>query len=301
MTRRIARWATGIVLAAGLVGPTSQVSAQSGGGSNGNLDGFTVEGKGVIGIKPNRLEIDVEVSAASEMSSDVIVKYRDAKKRLQDAFTNLKMTNITVEEKALNVDQKSQAFNPYMMDTPPAKRGKIELQLTRKLVVRCDKIRDLDEEALLQLVAKLLDVAQDAGAKVGNATNMMMVYYYGTPMGDDGLIRFILDDFEAAEEKAYQLAVVDARSHATRLAQLNGLDLGPVLGVRELAIPGVNSQSPDQSPYYYRRGGKSDTDEKMPKKQITAAKFHEIPVRVELQVRYAAGPASKTPARQGGQ
>ena len=238
------------------------------------------------------------MSASSEMSADVIVKYRDAKKRLVDALANLKMENVAVEERALTVDQKGQAFNPYTMDTPPVRRGKIEVQLTRKLVIRSDKIRDLDEPGLLQLVSKLLDAAQDAGAKVGNPGNPMMAYYYGTPMGDNGLIRFILDDFDGVEDKAYQAAVADARAHAARLAQLNGVELGPVLGVRELLIPGTTVQN--QTISLYGRGG-AEPDEKSPKKQLTSARFQEIPVRVELQVRYTAGPAKAAAPRQGGQ
>ena len=47
-----------------------------------NIDGFAVAGKGTAAAKPNRLEIELEVSAASELTADAIVKYRDAKKRL---------------------------------------------------------------------------------------------------------------------------------------------------------------------------------------------------------------------------
>src|SRR5271157_1132545 len=69
------------------------------GGTQANIDGFAVVGKGTAAAKPNRMEIDLEVSAASELSADAIVKYRDAKKRLQDAFSTLKMSHVAVEEK----------------------------------------------------------------------------------------------------------------------------------------------------------------------------------------------------------
>ena len=118
------------------------------GGTQSNIDGFAVVGKGTAATKPNRLEIDLEVSAASELSADAIVKYRDAKKRLQDAFSTLKMSNVAVEERGLLVDQKGQAFNPYYMDMPPARKGKVEVQLKRKLVVSVSNIRSMDEEAL---------------------------------------------------------------------------------------------------------------------------------------------------------
>ena len=38
----------------------------------------------------------------------------------------------------------------------PNQRTKTEVEISRKLVVKCAKIRDLEEDALLQLVAKLL-------------------------------------------------------------------------------------------------------------------------------------------------
>src|SRR5262249_54978551 len=137
------------------------------GGTQPNIDGFAVVGKGTAAAKPNRLEIELEVSASSELTADAIVKYRDARKRIQDAFSTLKIKDVAVEERGLLVDQKGQAFNPYYMDMPPARKGKVEVQLRRKFVVSVSNIRSMDEEALLQLVAKLLDVAQDAGGKVG--------------------------------------------------------------------------------------------------------------------------------------
>ena len=39
-----------------------------------NIEGFTVAGKGSVSAKPNRLEIDLEVTAASELTADAIVK-----------------------------------------------------------------------------------------------------------------------------------------------------------------------------------------------------------------------------------
>jgi uncharacterized protein YggE len=278
-------------------GPPARAQLPGFGGGSTNLEGFTVAGKGAVGARPNRLEIDLEVSAASEMTSDVIVKYRDAKKRIQDAFTTLKMGNVTVEERALLVDKKGQVFNPYMMDMPPATRGKVEVQLTRKLVINCVNIRDLDEEALLQLVAKLLDVAQDAGGKVGGSSDFNP-YYWRMPT-NTGLVRFVLDDFDALQEKAYEAAIADARARAVRLARLSGVELGPVAGVREVFTPGEKASAP-MSPYYYDIGTQN-SDEEMPRKRLEATRFHEIPIKVELQVRFASAQPLKAHGRDGGQ
>ena len=220
------------------------------------------------------MEIELDVTAASELTADAIVKYRDAKKRLQEAFAALKLANVSVEERGLLVDQKGQAYNPYMfMDSGPSRKGKIEVQLSRKLVVTCINLRTMDEEAVLQLVARLLDVAQDAGGKIGGQSDVNPYMYRYNPQSTSGLVRFVLDDFEAIQEKAYQAAVDDARARAGRLARLSGLELGRVAGVREVSVPGEKAQ------------GEAAGDE-MPRKRLESSRFGEIPVKVELQVRF---------------
>jgi len=253
-------------------------------GPQANIDGFAVIGKGTAVAMPNRLEIELEVSASSELSADAIVKYRDAKKRLQDAFATLKMSNVAVEERGLLVDQKGQAYNPYYMDMPPARKGKVEVQLRRKLVVSVSNLRSMDEEALLQLVAKLLDVAQDAGGNDGGGSDAMPYYYYR--FGNEGskLVRFILDDYDSLQEKAYGEAIVDARAKAGRLAKLSGVELGRIVGIREVLVSGEKSSAAMMAFYYGVPAGSND--EEVPRKRLESSRFQEIPVRVELHVRF---------------
>lgn len=246
--------------------------------SAGNIEGFTVTGKGSVSAKPNRLEIDLEVSAASELTADAIVKYRDTKRRLQEAFVALKLANIAVEERGLLVDQKGAQMNPYFFDVQPNRRSKAEVQLTRKLIVKCSDIRKLDEEALLQLVAKLLDVAQDAGGKVGGQ-NEFNPYYYDRFNRNDGLVRFILDDYDKLEEEAYGKAVADAEARARRLAKLSHVKLGAVTAVREASSPG------DRVTGMGMGMGQGDEEEQH-HKRLESSRFQEIPVRVELVVRF---------------
>jgi uncharacterized protein YggE len=287
---RVKIWAAVLSVTVLHAGPSARAQFFQSGGSatsaaSDNIDGFTVAGKGAASAKPNRLEIDLEVTAASELSADAIVKYRDAKKRLQEAFAALKLSNVTVEERGLLVDQKGATFNPYYMDSAPSRKTRIEVQLTRKLVVTCTNLRSMDEEAILQLVAKLLDVAQDAGGKVGGGQQDFSSYYfYGyNRQSTSGLVRFILDDFASLQEQAYQNAVADARARAVRLAKLSGVELGRVAGVREVYVPGERAGS----------------DDEMPKKRLESSKFQEIPVRVELQVRFETAAAPKAKGRDG--
>ena len=259
-----------------LLGTSQTASAQYFGGfpqqaaNSGNIEGFTVTGKGTVFAKPNRFEIELDISAASELTADAIVKYRDAKKRIEEAFAALKLENVAVEERGLNVGQKGAEYNPYYFDYAPSRKSKVEVELTRGLVVKCSDIRKLDEEALLQLVAKLLDVAQDAGGRVGAQNNNNYYYYRFGGSPTSGLVKFILDDFETIEEEAYEKAVADATARANRLAKLSKVKLGPVTAIRESA----SSQSMEPE------------DQTKAKKRLESSKFQEIPVKVDLTVRF---------------
>jgi uncharacterized protein len=237
-----------------------------------NIEGFTVVGKGSVAVKPDLAEVDLEVIASSELTADAIVKYRDAKKRIREAFVALKLGNVTIDERGLLVDQKGMMQSPYFFDYSPNTRTKTEVQLTRKLVVKAADIRKMDEETVLQLVGRLLDVAQDAGAKVGPQNNMNPYYYYRWGgNATTGLVRFVVEDFDKIQEEAYEKAIADARSRAERLARLSKVELGPIIAVRELMVPGDRI---------------ANAEEPQARKRLETAKFQEIPVRVELLVRF---------------
>jgi uncharacterized protein YggE len=247
-----------------------------------NIEGFTVAGKAYSTAKPNSVEIDLEVSAASELTADAIVKYRDAKKRIHDAFGALKLKNISIDERGLLVDQKGMMQNPYFWGGMPNTRSKTEVQLTRKLVVKATDIRSMDEESVLQLVGKLLDVAQDSGGKVGPQNNWNPYYYNPWQNMSNGLVRFVLEDFDKLQEEAYEKAIADARARAERLARLSKVELGPIVAVREIVVPAD-------------RVTMMGSDEEVPRKRLEVGRFQEIPIRVELLVRFSiqAKPSNK--------
>lgn len=253
-------------------------------GSITNIEGFTVAGKASLAAKPNSVEIDVEVSASSELTADAIVKYRDARRRLHEAFTALKLANVTVEERGLQVDQKGQQQNPYYWGGMQNNRTKTEVQLTRKLVVKASNLRKMDEEALMQLVGKLLDVAQDAGAKVGPQNENNYYYWRYNYQNQQGLVRFVLEDFDKLQDEAYEKAVADARGRAERLARLSHVELGPIVAIREIVVPGDRF---------------SNSDDEMPRKRLETSKFQEIPVKVELMVRFQVHSKPDGKARTG--
>ena len=221
------------------------------GGATANIEGFTVVGKGHLAAKPDLVEVDLNVVASSELTADAIVKYRDAKRRIREAFAALKLDNVSVEERGLLVDPKGARCRILIFfGYQPNTRNKTEVQLTRKLVVKAADIRKMDEEGVLQLVGRLLDVAQDAGAKVGPQNNMNSYYYYrwGGMNQTNGLVRFVVEDFAKVQEEAYEKAIADARARAQRLARLSKVELGPIVAVREIVVPGDRSTNTEDEP-----------------------------------------------------
>jgi len=261
-----------------------------------NIDGLTVIGKGTASAAPDLAEIDLNVSASAELTGDAIVKFRDAKKRILEAFEGLKLPNVSVEERGLLVDQKGATPNPYYIDYNASQKTKTEVQLSRKLVVKASGLRELDEDAALQLVGRLLDVAQDAGAQVGTTAseNLALRYMYGIGgAGAADLVRFVLEDAGKLQEQAYEKAVADAKERAERLARLSGVELGPVLAVREISAPVV----PSRLAIYgieLSEGGK----EEPVGQRLVSSKLGDIPIRVELQVRFAIHPAANEEGRE---
>ena len=263
-------------------------------GSGNNIEGFTVVGKSVLMAKPDVVEIDLSVSAGSELSADAIVKYRDARRKLRDAFVALKLGNVALEERGLRVDQKGEQYSPYFFGGMPNQRSKTEVQLSRKLVVRGTNLRKKDEEAVLQLVAKLLDVAQDAGGHVGPSQEESSYYYWRYDRMNNTLARFVVEDFDKLQEEAYEKAIADARSRAQRLARLSKVELGPVVAVQEIIVPGEGRS--EQMPYYRPQ----DDDSDRPRKRLETSKFQDIPVRVELLVRFGINNQAEPKGRTAG-
>jgi uncharacterized protein len=140
----------------------------------------------------------------------------------------------------------------------------------------------MDEDTVLQLVGKLLDVAQDSGGKVGPQNNWNPYYYNPWQNMQSGLVRFVLDDFDKLQEEAFEKAIADARARAVRLARLSKVELGPIVAVREVVVPSD------------RMMNMMGSDEEMPRKRLEVSRFQEIPIRVELLVRFSIVSKSNT-------
>jgi uncharacterized protein YggE len=162
---------------------------------------------------------------------------------------------------------------------------KSKTEVTCAIRLRLKGIQTLTPDQALDALGKALDAAADAGALLGPSANEInQMRYYGYARGQNfTMARFVLEDFDEHRDKAYQLAVADARERAERLAKLYGVKLGAVSGIQEIQSPGDAGAT--TQPYYYPMPPTSVvTDPKTP--QIASDALDDISVKVRLIVRF---------------
>jgi uncharacterized protein YggE len=285
-----------VLFGATLVRP-SAVLAQVYVGSNPyQASGITVSGTGETIGKPDVIEISMRAAANAELTADAIVKYRDAKRRILEAFDKLKLEQLEIEELNVSLSNQTSAEQMQMamrgmVDTTSAAKSKVEI--ASSLQLRLSGIKDQSIEQVMETVGKLLDTAKDSGAEVGpSAADINMAYRYGRQT-NSALVRFVVRDLDALREKAYQDAVTDARARAERLAKLNGVRVGEVIGVQETQVSGDNSGY-TTNPY----GQAVVSQDKLKDEKISSDAFAEIPFRVKLLVRFAIAPTETKTAQK---
>lgn len=249
--------------------------------------GITVSGSGEVRAKPNAVEFDLRTAGSAELTGDAIVKYRDAKRRTLEAFQKLKLKKLEIEEKGVGLSSVGAAGAPGMVafpGQPAAVKPQVEIARSMRVVLR--EIQDLSEEELMDTIGKILDTAHDSGATIGGASDtnaMMMARMYGQQMSSS-MATFVLENVTEAREQAYAQAMEQARARANRLATLADVKLGHVLSVQEQQVVS-SSDTSIQMQLMMAMYGMRDSSSK-DELRLTSDKFAEIPVRVNLQVRF---------------
>jgi uncharacterized protein len=286
-------WAAAVALV--LVFSAAPASAQYMQG-NSDAPGILVYGNGETVATPDLVEISLRANAAAELTADAIVKYRDTKRRTLEAFEKLDLKDkLEVRELGVSLADQTSAEQMQMMwrggmGNQPA--GKTKVEISSALQLRLSGIREMKPEQVMETVGKLLDTAKDSGATIGpTSAEMNMAWRYGQ-QPNSTLVRFILRDLNKLREEAYESAVEDARKRAQRLAKLNGVKLGEVLGAQEVQVSG-DEQQVVNTPWgqTITRGKKGSEPE------ISSEQFTEIPFHVKLLVRFAIQPGDAKTAR----
>lgn len=260
----------------------------------GHTPGVTVYGTGETIAKPDLVEISLRAVAAAELTGDAIIKYRDTKRRTLEAFDKLKLDKLHIEELGVSLsDQASvEAMQAMWRGGMQATTVKAKVEISSALQLRLSGIREMKPEQVMEIVGKLLDTAKDSGASIGpTPAEMNMAWRYGQ-QANSTLVRFIVRDLNKLREEAYENAVEDARKRAQRLAKLNGITLGDVLGVQEVQVSG-DDQQVVTTPW----GQTIPSSKKASEPEISSEQFADIPFRVKLLVRFSILPAEAKTAR----
>lgn len=279
-------------MSVGLLLLAPRASAQTA-SADPRTEGIAVQGIGERAAKPNQVEVDLQVAGAAELYGDALVKYRDVKRRTLESFEALKLDNLSIEERGVALARGDSAEAMQMMMRGQAPTSvKYKVELSSRLRIKLGGIAEMPAEQVLETLGKLLDTARDSGADVGpSAAEMNMAYRYGRQISGS-MSRFVLQDFEGLREEAYKAAIDDARARAERLASLNGLKLGRVLSVSEVAVSGDETSTQSQPSY---DGSPSRSGEPRRGARIETDLFADVPVRVRLMVRFAIeDPAADT-------
>jgi uncharacterized protein YggE len=267
------------------------VSSWSGG------DGISVSGTGTAAARPNLVEVDLQVVGKAELTSDALVKYRDAKKRVLDVLAKLNIDQLDISERAVSItvgnssEQQQRIINGMVQAG-----GKPEVNVSSTVRLTLKNAREIEPEELIKTIGRLLDVAQDAGVNVGpTAAEVMMAYRYGRQPENAAPVRFVLNDLAELREKAYEAAAVDAKARAARLANLHQKTLGPAISIQELAVGG-DSPAVTVVNAYPQNVQQSATETEGPR--IISSSLAEVPVQVKLLVRYSIVPPDQTTAQK---
>ncbi|HEV3023427.1 MAG TPA: SIMPL domain-containing protein [Pirellulales bacterium] len=264
--------------------------------------GITVSGTGEVLAQPTHVEIDLNASAAAELTGDAIQKYRDSLRRTTEAFKKLDMKGLKIEERELSFANSTPGGgNAMVMMAVPgggAPAAKPQVDITRSLRLVLAGIDKIEEAALMETIGTLLDTARDSGATVGqsSATNALLMQMMGRQATSTSMVTFVVDNASQQHEKAYQQAFAEAKSRATRLASLAGATLGKVVSIEEgvEAKDDASIQEQMVTAIYGIGGAKSKGGIR-----LTSDKYGDIPVRVTLRVRFALGDTDSSDKKGG--
>jgi len=249
--------------------------------------GITVVGRGAAEAGPTRVTITALVSAQAPVAGDAVVKYRDARRRAVDAIEGLEISGLSIEGEGFVLDstvnqQQMQAI--WQGQAPQQIEG--EVRVSEALRITIAGIEQMEEQALMDMLIRVLDTAKESGLTTGAAvTQRKRQVMYGQSI-DTALATFSVEDPAALRRQASEAAVADARAQAQRLAELTGVELG---AIEAITPQEASSDKQVNAIYVYGMGQEPDDRDQHSREQ-----FGSIEVQAALQVRFAirgeAGP-----------
>lgn len=258
-------------------------------GARGEEAGITVTGTAEVSAMPDLVEISVNVAGSGELTEDAIVTYESALKRTLEAFGELQIDGLEIQQQPLAIRPQgaAQANFGVLAATSggPQEAGATPVEVSRSLKLVLKGVNNLKDAELVAILGKLLDTAKDTGVRVSeSAESALISRMMGMGAPTAAGLTFVVQDAESLRQKAYEAALDQARNRAERLAKLAGAKLGRVLSIEEHeAAPSseLGMQAALISAIYGGLAkGTADT-------RLTSDKLGPIPLRVSLRVRFA--------------
>jgi hypothetical protein len=204
------------------------------------------------------------------------------------AFEALKLKNFAIDERGVSLAGGLDAaeLEQSLRQGGAAPAAKAQLQIARTLRLSLRGVQEMKEDALMETLGKIFDVAKDSGISLApSAEAQAVASRWGRPLTGAAPL-FVLDDITDLREQAYRKAIEDARARAARLAALSGVKLGPVQAVSETHVSGDDPAPPAQPYVYYYGYPQPNVAGDMRGPRVSSSTFVDIAIRVKLQVRF---------------
>ncbi|MCA9216057.1 MAG: SIMPL domain-containing protein [Planctomycetales bacterium] len=239
-----------------------------------------VTGTGRVPIKPDEIELQLDVAGSAQLASEALKKYNQALKQARDAFTGLKMANL--EFKPLGVSVKQIGQNPnQIFNGQPQENSAAQVTFGRSVRVSLKGIGELDAAGLSEVLVKLIDTAKDSGASI-KSQNDQLSRIYGTQM-TNAMAYFVVNGVDEAREKSYEQAMKTARQRAERLAKLSNATVGNVHTISESFAEPKDSENAQMRVIYavygMQQGEKDDH-------RVLSSEYKDVDVEVTLTVDF---------------
>lgn len=178
---------------------------------------ITVVGQGSVRVRPDIAQVSIGVETSAEMVGDAVAENEDKMTSLLAALeeAGIAEKDIQTMHYSINLDR-----YPEPLPRSSGEEGAAQPVYRVSNMVNVT-IRDLDK------VGQVLDAVIEAGAN----------NIWG--------VSFSLDDPKAAQADARTKAIEDALARAGALAELSGVELGPVMSVSEVVGGGVGPVAMD--------------------------------------------------------
>lgn len=210
--------------------------------------GVRVEGTGMAEVRPDRIEIRASLSVEEEVAEESEAAFREARRRILEALGSAAIPNLTVRGEGARFSYRSrpeeQMGNVFIMGGTPDEPDP-GVQVEEDFVLTIGSAQELDSDGQRATIAKVLDVALDAGMTLngaGGSSNMMVFQSFGPANTDKvaGLVTFTLSPElrRSIERDASELAIRDAERRASELAEMAGRALGRAQSIQVTSLQG---------------------------------------------------------------